>query len=56
MQKYLWALAPLAITLLNQSPEQARQKSGDCISAKCHVGIEEMHASPAVKQIGRAHV
>jgi hypothetical protein len=34
--------------LLRQTPEQARAKSVGCESAQCHVGIEPMHASPAV--------
>jgi len=35
--------------LLRQTEEQARAKSAGCESAKCHVGIEPMHSSPAVR-------
>ena len=34
--------------LLRQTQEQAAAKSVGCQSAKCHVGIEPMHLSPAV--------
>jgi hypothetical protein len=33
---------------LHQSMEDERSKSAGCVAAKCHVGIEPMHASPAV--------
>ncbi|MBS1828230.1 MAG: hypothetical protein JST93_23195 [Acidobacteria bacterium] len=35
--------------LLRQSDADARRKSEGCISAKCHVNTEPMHASPAVR-------
>jgi hypothetical protein len=47
----LLALAPigLAADLLRQTADEARVKSEGCQSAKCHVGIEPMHISPAVR-------
>jgi hypothetical protein len=49
-------LIPLAVaatfaadTLLQQSKQEEMRKSESCISAKCHVGIEPMHVSPAVR-------
>ena len=38
-----------AADLLRQTADEARAKSEGCQSAKCHVGIEPMHASPAVR-------
>ncbi len=35
--------------LPRQSAEEARRKSEGCAAARCHGGIEEMHASPAVR-------
>jgi len=35
--------------LLRQTADEARAKSEGCQSAKCHVGIEAMHVSPAVR-------
>ena len=35
--------------LLQQSAEEAQRKSQGCISSGCHVNIEPMHASPAVR-------
>jgi hypothetical protein len=35
--------------LAQQSKEDELRKSQGCISAKCHVGIEPMHVSPAVR-------
>ena len=40
----LWAGSDLS----RQSAEEVRAKSAGCQSAKCHVGIEPMHTSPAV--------
>ena len=34
--------------LLRQTVQDAAAKSAGCLSAKCHVGIEPMHVSPAV--------
>jgi hypothetical protein len=46
----LFALSPLlAADLLRQTADEARVKSEGCQSAKCHVGIEPMHVSPAVR-------
>jgi len=43
--------APAAPTnvLMRQTADEERRKSEGCLSAKCHVGIEPMHASPAVR-------
>src|SRR6186997_2963868 len=38
-----------AADLLRQTADEARVKSEGCQSAKCHVGIEPMHVSPAVR-------
>ena len=35
--------------LLRQSDAEVRRKSEGCLSAKCHVNTEPMHASPAVR-------
>ncbi len=35
--------------LLTQSREEEVRKSEGCVSARCHVGTEAMHASPAVR-------
>jgi hypothetical protein len=35
--------------LLRQSPAEERRKSEGCVSAKCHVNVEPMHVSPAVR-------
>jgi hypothetical protein len=47
----LLSIAPLGLTadLLRQTAEEARTKSEGCQSAKCHIGIEPMHVSPAVR-------
>ncbi|MBM3813161.1 MAG: hypothetical protein FJW20_16175 [Acidimicrobiia bacterium] len=43
-------MSPLgAQDLLRQSAEAQKGKSAGCESAKCHVGIEPMHVSPAVR-------
>jgi hypothetical protein len=39
---------PICVAQLHQSAEDAQRKSTGCLAAKCHVGIEPMHASPAV--------
>jgi hypothetical protein len=41
--------AATAGDLLRQTAAEARTKSEGCQSAKCHVGIEPMHVSPAVR-------
>jgi len=38
-----------AADLLRQGDEEVRRKSEGCQSAQCHVGIEPMHTSPAVR-------
>jgi hypothetical protein len=48
------SLAALALSLpgqdlLRQTQAEADRKSQGCTSAKCHVGIEPMHVSPAVR-------
>ncbi|MBI3695146.1 MAG: hypothetical protein HY238_09960 [Acidobacteria bacterium] len=54
-KKLIWVLLTLTLVLLGaenllrQPPEDQRRKSEGCVSAKCHVGIEPMHASPAVR-------
>src|SRR5436309_733085 len=54
-KKLVWIVLTATVALggaerlLRQGPETARQKSEGCISANCHVGIEEMHVSPAVR-------
>jgi hypothetical protein len=47
----LLSITPLfaADDLLRQTEAAARVKSEGCQSARCHVGIESMHASPAVR-------
>ena len=46
----LFLTLPLgAADLARQSVEDMTRKSEGCISAKCHVGIEPMHVSPAVR-------
>ena len=51
MMALLLSIAPLwaAGDLLRQTEEEARTKSEGCQSARCHVKIEPMHASPAVR-------
>lgn len=45
----LIALPSGAADLARQSVEEMNRKSEGCVSAKCHVGIEPMHVSPAVR-------
>jgi hypothetical protein len=45
---FLFSGDALAADLLRQSIADAQRKSQGCMSAKCHVGIEPMHVSPAV--------
>jgi hypothetical protein len=53
MRTMALALAAMAYgygaELAQQSKEDELRKSQGCISAKCHVGIEPMHVSPAVR-------
>jgi len=35
--------------LARQTDDEARAKSGGCVTARCHAGIEPMHESPAVR-------
>jgi len=40
---------PAATDLARQTEEQAAAKSAGCTAARCHIGIEPMHASPSVR-------
>src|SRR5579872_1312034 len=46
---FLLLATPLfSADLLRQTADAAAAKSAGCQSAKCHVGIEPMHVSPAI--------